>query len=167
MAVRHDFFKRNKDIRRYISKWFFYEHVDILPRLVELGLLNYENVSHNDMKQWIVNVLNSKDFFSSTVFHTFCHSYFFQRLYKSSLFFGVRHVGEGARPEASLFFLDKFGIQRIIPNDNYYEMHGLRSNVVTQIQIETTHHLANKTRVEIDRDFEVWESTKIKKHKPH
>lgn len=60
MTVRHDFFKRNKDIRLYIAKWFFYDYVNILPRLVELGRLNYPHIPLSDLNREILDVLNSK-----------------------------------------------------------------------------------------------------------
>jgi hypothetical protein len=42
MAFKHEqFFKWNKDIRLYLAKWFFYDVVDVVERLMELVCKRY------------------------------------------------------------------------------------------------------------------------------
>lgn len=85
-----------------------------------------------------------------TVFDSFCHCYFFQRLYKSDLFWGVRIVGHPTKE--AVLFLDRCGFQRIRP---------------TQIKTETFIYLTGvKTCSEVDQQIEKYESEKkLKKHK--
>ncbi len=175
MAVRHDFFKRNKDIRRYIAKWFFFEHVDILPRLIQLGVSNYGNEPGFDVKKCIINDFNLKAMLDweedSNVFNKFCHTYLFQRLYKSNLFWGVRIIGLGLRPIPSTVYLSFFGFERVVKDNYPEELHGLRSNVITQLQVENISHLSKKSCSEIDKELSQMETDlfvkKIKKHKPN
>ena len=107
MAVRHDFFKRNKDIRRYIAKWFFFDYVDILPRLVELGTSNSLYINNIDMTACVISKLTTKTNFGN-VFDNVCHSYLFQRLYKSNLFWGIHLKNIQGFPKLSFICFNEF-----------------------------------------------------------
>jgi len=122
MAVRHYFFRRNKDIRRYIAKWFFFEHVDILPRLVELAYRNYYALHSNQAHTKVVEYLKSKHRHSNcSMFDTFCHSYVFQRFFKSELFWGIQIFQVGTSDSSyPTFCLDYDGISLLDEIVPYY-----------------------------------------------
>jgi hypothetical protein len=115
MAVRHDFFKRNKDIRLYIAKWFFFEHVDIVPRLSLLLSTNYKIVSFGKAAKLVQLLLLREpvDGNYKSVFEAYCHDYRFQRLYKSECFWGLRcYNWKFTFPKTTMYCVDQNGIVR-------------------------------------------------------
>jgi hypothetical protein len=158
MAVRHDFFRRNKDIRRYIAKWFFFDCVDILPRLVELAYTNYYALHSDQAHTKVVEYLKSKHMhLNCSMFDTFCHSYVFQRFYKSELFWGIRVFrNTTTRPHYPAFCLDKDGISILDEVAPYYTY----SNIVKQILHKD---LLKLTFEQIDQKLSVLEHSSEKK----
>jgi hypothetical protein len=63
----------------------------------------------------------------SNVFNKFCHTYLFQRLYKSNLFWGVRIIGEGITPIPCTVYLSFFGFERVVKDNYPEELHGCSS----------------------------------------
>ena len=115
MAVRHDFFKRNKDIRRYIAKWFFFDVVNILPRLAELLCKNYRMLSIGKASKLAQLLLTREPVNRNykSVFEAYCQDYRFQRLYKSECFWGLRcYNWKFTFPKTTMYCVDQNGIVR-------------------------------------------------------
>jgi hypothetical protein len=91
MAVKHPILGRFKDIRLYLAKWFFYDVVNVLDRLVGLTCTRYMNLEIEEAILWVKSELSpmfglllktpifykllQKPWFWGCCFHQSHHSY--------------------------------------------------------------------------------------------
>lgn len=101
LAIKHPFFSRNKDIRLYLAKWFFYDVINVLDRLVELALKHYEDLDILQARSWVEGELLYKScHHECTLFDAICkNSVLFYQLFQKPWFWGC---GFGMRAESSI-----------------------------------------------------------------
>ncbi len=101
MAVKHPILGQFKDIRLYLAKWFFYDVVNVLDRLVELALKNYKDMDTLKARLWVEGELFNKSYHHEcTLFDSICkNSTLFYQLFQKPWFWGC---GFGMRAESSI-----------------------------------------------------------------
>lgn len=93
MAIKHPILGQFKDIRLYLAKWFFYDVLNVLDRLVELAHSRYfKTVVQERFQAWITEELNfrgNKGFEKDcSLFEYICKNPMFYKIFQKPWFWG-------------------------------------------------------------------------------